>query len=152
MRVYRISKPEHVPVALQGHGSAIAPGRWNSPGVRIGYTASSVALAMLEMLVHVNKEDVPAGLRLLGYEVPDGAVFVLPSQAWPPGWSELPYSDQVRHAGDSFVKEGMHLAMRVPSAIARGEFNVLVNPAHARFAEVELVVTEPLALDQRLFE
>jgi RES domain-containing protein len=152
MRVYRISKPEYVPVALQGHGSAIAPGRWNSSGVRIGYTASSVALAMLEMLVHVNKEDVPAGLRHLTYEVPDEAVFELPSQARPPGWSELPCSDQVRHVGDSFVRSGLHLAMRVPSAVARGEFNILVNPAHARFVEVELVGDEPLALDQRLFE
>lgn len=152
MRVYRISKPQYVPIALQGYGSAIAPGRWNSSGVRIAYTASSVALAMLEMLVHLNKEDVPTGLRLLSYEVPDEAVFVLPSQDWPPGWSELPYSDQVRQAGDSFVKEGLHLALRVPSAVARGEFNVLVNPAHARFAAVELVRDEPLALDQRLFE
>lgn len=152
MRIYRISKPEYVPVALHGHGSAIAPGRWNSPGVRIGYTASSVALAMLEMLVHVHKEDVPAGLRLLAYQVPDIAVFELPTQAWPPGWSELPYSDQVRQVGNAFVREGLHLAMRVPSAVARGEFNILVNPAHVQFAAVELVEDEPLALDQRLFE
>ena len=50
MRVYRISRPEYVATALLGNGAALAPGRWNSRGVRLAYTASSVSLAMLEIL------------------------------------------------------------------------------------------------------
>ena len=67
MRVYRISRPEYVATALLGNGAALAPGRWNSRGVRLAYTASSVSLAMLEILVHVNREDVPDGRRMLAY-------------------------------------------------------------------------------------
>lgn len=48
MRVYRISKPEYVATALLGNGSALAPGRWNSAGVRLAYGAPSVSLAMLD--------------------------------------------------------------------------------------------------------
>ena len=152
MRVYRISKPEYVATALLGNGSALAPGRWNSAGVRLAYGAPSVSLAMLEVLVHVNREDVPDGLRLLSFSLPDDAVHELPEDQWPAQWSELPYTDQVRAVGDAFIREGRHLAMRVPSAVARGEFNVLINPAHPRFGEIELVSNDELAMDARLFE
>jgi RES domain-containing protein len=150
MRVYRISKPAYVGTALSGQGAAYYPGRWNSQGVRIGYTAGSVALAMLELLVHVDKEDVPTDLRLLSYEVPDDAVKDL--EPLPDGWSELPYSSAVRAAGDQWVAAADSLALRVPSAVARHETNTLINPAHPRFKEAALVADEPLALDPRLFE
>lgn len=152
MRVYRISKPEYVASALLGNGSALAPGRWNNAGVRLAYVATSVSLAMLEILVHVNREDVPEGRRLLCYELPDDAIHDLPEDEWPEGWDGLPYSDQVRMVGDAFVTGGRHLAIRVPSAVARGETNILINPAHARFAEIVLVSNDELALDPRLFE
>src|SRR5690606_33994150 len=101
-------------------------------------------LAMLEILVHVNREDVPEGRRLLAFEIPDDAVYDLPEDAWPPQWNRLPYDDRVRAIGDAFVREGRHLAMRVPSAVARGEFNVLINPAHPRFGEIVLLANDEL--------
>ena len=151
MRVYRISRPEYVATALLGNGAALAPGRWNSRGVRLAYTASSVSLAMLEILVHVNREDVPEGRRMLAYEIPDAALAELPPNRWPRGWDKLPYSDAVRRVGDGFVRDGRQLALRVPSAVARGEFKVLVNPAHPQFGQIRLLADDPLALDPRLF-
>ena len=151
MRVYRISRPEYVATALLGNGAALAPGRWNSRGVRLAYTASSVSLAMLEILVHVNREDVPEGRRMLAYEIPDEPLAELPPNRWPRGWDKLPYSDAVRRVGDGFVRDGRQLALRVPSAVARGEFNVLVNPAHPQFGQIRLLADDPLALDPRLF-
>ena len=151
MRVYRISRPEYVATALLGNGAALAPGRWNSRGVRLAYTASSVSLAMLEILVHVNREDAPEGRRMLAYEIPDAALAELPPNRWPRGWDKLPYSDAVRRVGDGFVRDGRQLALRVPSAVARGEFNVLVNPAHPQFGQIRLLADDPLALDPRLF-
>jgi RES domain-containing protein len=152
MLVYRISKPEYIATALLGNGSAVAPGRWNSVGVRLAYVATSVSLAMLEILVHVNREDVPEGRRLLTYDLPDDAIHELPQDQWPDGWRQLPYDDAVRAVGDAFVREGRHLAIRVPSAVARGEFNILINPAHSRFGEIVLRSADELALDPRLFE
>lgn len=151
MQVYRISKPEYVATALLGNGSALAPGRWNSTGMRLAYAAASVSLAMLEILVHVNREDVPEGRRLLCYALPDDAIHDLPRSEWPVGWDVLPYSETVRTVGDDFVRGARHLALRVPSAVARGEYNLLINPAHPRFAEIVLISNEPLALDPRLF-
>lgn len=151
MEIFRVSKPEFVSTALMGYGTALSPGRWNTKGIRLAYTATSVSLAMLEILVHINLGDVPAGLRVLAYELPDDAICDLARTAWPKGWNELPYSDAVRGVGDRFIREGAHLALRVPSAVARGEFNLLVNPQHPRFSEIVLQSDVPLALDPRLF-
>ncbi|MDM0081312.1 RES family NAD+ phosphorylase [Variovorax sp. J31P179] len=149
MRVYRISKPAYVVNALSGQGAGLYPGRWNSIGVRLAYAAGSVALSMLEMLVHVDKEDVPIGRRLLSYELPDDGVLEL--RHLPSGWSDLPYSIAVQQTGDQWLASAASLALRVPSAVARHEFNLLINPAHPRFDEVALVANEALALDERLF-
>ncbi|WPH23917.1 RES family NAD+ phosphorylase [Variovorax paradoxus] len=150
IRVYRISKPAYVATSLSGQGSALYPGRWNSQGVRLAYTAGSVALAMLEMLVHVDKEDVPVGQRLLSFDIPEDAVADL--DILPAGWDQLPYSAAVRAAGDDWIAAASSLGLRVPSAVARHEWNVLLNPAHPRIGNILPVADEDLVLDPRLFE
>lgn len=149
MRVFRICAPQFVGVALSGEGAARAGARWNSLGVRMGYTASSVSLALLELLVHVDRENVPTNRRLLTFEVPDNAVTRL--KELPDGWDALPYSSSVRACGDGWVARATSLALLVPSVVARHESNILVNPNHARFHEVKLLDDESLALDQRFF-
>ena len=151
MRVYRICKAIYVSVALQGQGAAMVPGRWNSAGVRMAYTAASVSLAMLEMLVHMNRDVVPDGLRLLTFELPPNTVKDLAKKDWPKGWDQLPYADAVRASGDRFIADGNDLALRVPSAIAKYESNILINPAHEKFGKIKLLLDEPLPLDRRLF-
>lgn len=101
------------------------------------------------LLVHVDCADVPAGLRLLAFELPDDGVVDL--APLPAGWQSLPYSAAVQTAGDQWVRAGKSLALRVPSAVARGQHNVLVNPAHKRFSELRRASNDPLAFDTRLF-
>jgi len=152
VRVYRISKQEYVSTSLTGIGAASYPGRWNSKGVRLVYTASSHSLALLEMLVHVNTtHDVPENLRLLAYELPDACIHDLDPALLPEGWDQLPYSQPVRSVGDGFVRAGRHLALRVPSAITPSESNLLINPGHADIARVKEVGNTPLSPDPRLF-
>ncbi|WJI14770.1 RES family NAD+ phosphorylase [Pseudoxanthomonas winnipegensis] len=151
MLVYRISAEQHVGTALAGIGAARYGGRWNSLGVHVAYAAESTALAMLEVLVHMNLDMVPEGQRLLTFAIPDDAVVDLPRDQWPNGWRSLPYDPAVRAVGDAFIAGRQHLALRVPSAIAQGASNFLINPAHPRIGQVELERNDPLALDSRLF-
>lgn len=150
MRVYRISKARYVEYALSGIGAARNPGRWNSCDKRVAYTASSVALAMLETLAHVEEENLPNSCMLIGFEVPDADITTLPQVAYPPGWNRLPYSSTVQRVGDNWLSSSSSLALRVPSAIARYEFNLLINPFHARFSEIRRVSLDPFSLDSRL--
>ena len=104
---------------------------------------------MLEMLVHIDKEDVPTGQRLLSFDIPDDAIDDLATL--PVGWDQLPHGAAVRAIGDDWITAGSSLALRVPSAVARHETNVLVNPAHPRMGDILQVADEDLVLDPRLF-
>ena len=52
--VWRIVKKKHEAAAFSGEGARIYGGRWTSPGKRVIYTAESVSLAFLEVLVHLD--------------------------------------------------------------------------------------------------
>ena len=51
---WRITRAKYDKIvdAFSGAGAAQYPGRWNGPGVPVVYTACSIALGVLEILVH----------------------------------------------------------------------------------------------------
>jgi hypothetical protein len=59
LEAYRVCRRIHA--ALDGQGAFRAGGRRNSPGRRMVYMAQSVALAVLENLVHMSRQDLPTG-------------------------------------------------------------------------------------------
>jgi RES domain-containing protein len=147
--VWRVTRRVYCANPLTGEGAARAGNRWNSKGVRIAYTSTSRSLAVLEMLVHVTRETVPADVVLVPVEVPDELVTDL--QSIPNGWDDYPYRDEACEAGDRWVRERSSAAMLVPSAVLRREKNLLINPAHPDFQKVRVHAVEENALDMRLF-
>ncbi|HTY51522.1 MAG TPA: RES family NAD+ phosphorylase [Steroidobacteraceae bacterium] len=149
MQAYRLISHQYLDQALSGIGSQGSGGRWNSKGMRMVYAAASRSLALLELLVHVPRTSIPRGYLMLPLFIPDDAVGSL---ATPPvGWDRLPYTPAVQRAGDAWLRSSSSLALRVPSAIVRQESNLLINPVHARSAEIRSGEPEALALDERLF-
>lgn len=53
--VWRIMHEQYAADAFSGEGAKIYGGRFNSPGVPMVYTAGSLALATLELLVRLNR-------------------------------------------------------------------------------------------------
>ena len=149
MRVWRIVRPVHAANPLSGAGAARWGNRWNSAGVRMGYTSTSRPLAVLEMLVHVIREYTPVDAVLVPIEIPDAMVTEL--HDLPPGWNDFPYSDESQRIGDLWVQRSSSLAMLVPSAVLPAERNILINPAHAYFSQIRIGKPEPDAFDRRLF-
>jgi RES domain-containing protein len=151
MRIYRITSAALAADCLSGVGAALYGGRWNSKGTRVAYTAWARSAAILELLVHVgDRRNVPTDRVMIPIDVPDDAVDTL--ETAPRGWDKLPYSAAVQRAGDTWVRDGRQLALRIPSALVKAEWNVLINPLHARFGEIVVGKTEKLALDGRLFD
>lgn len=148
MRVYRITDRSYAADPLNGIGAAQAGGRWNSRGIRVAYTGESRSLVLLEMLVHIDRNCVPPSHVLVPIDIPDAAIADLP--LLPAGWDRHPYDPQVQSVGDQWIADGTSLALRVPSAVVRGEFNILVNPVHPTFAQVVVHPHEPLVVDARL--
>ena len=69
MRLYRISNYTH----LDGDGGLRASGRWHTKGRPLVYCAPDPAVAVLEILVHleVDAEDFPSSYQLLTINGPE---------------------------------------------------------------------------------
>lgn len=147
-RVWRITRTVHTEHPLSGEGAARSGSRWNSRGVRIGYTSTSRPLAVLEMLVHVTRESVPEDVVLIPVDVPAALITELDSP--PKSWNALPWSEPGRRAGDKWALEKRSLALLVPSVVLPAERNLLINPLHPDFSKVKLHAPEVHALDRRL--
>jgi RES domain-containing protein len=145
--VWRLTKPEHAP-GLDGEGARLFGGRWNSQGLPVVYCASSLALAALEVFVHLppamRRASALPGLTAVGLEVPDQMIADLS------GFAAVPDRGEEREIGDRWLRGGSGLALRVPSAVIGREMNLLLNPRHPGIGRIALVVQEPFRFDDRL--
>ena len=149
MRLWRLTREPFQD--LDGEGARQFGGRWNGAGVAVVYTSSTLALAVLELLVHVDPEEMPTDLVALCLEGPDSASQKRVSvEALPSDWSRILDHPACRRAGEDWVREGGAALLRVPSAIVPEEENVLLNPAHPEAAGFVVTGRRPFALDPRL--
>ena len=83
-------------------------------------------------------------------EVPDALVRSLDLAALPEGWDASEETTASTGIGDAWFDQGVSVALRVPSVVLRGQFNVLLNPVHPDWQQVTLHEAEPFAFDPRL--
>lgn len=131
---------------LDGEGARRAGGRWNSPGKPVVYMAETVALAVLENLVHMSRSDFPSGYVLAGAMIParvkimtrDDLVAVMGDQ-------------DTQILGDYWLNLTMSAVLAVRSVVVPHERNFLLNPRHPEFREIIVEMPQPFHFDQRLF-
>lgn len=141
MLVWRLAREVHA--ALDGEGARIFGGRWNSPGRPMIYTASSAALAVLEVRVHLDLplDMVPRDFQLMSMELGDMEI-----EDFSTGGADDPLS-----CGDRWLREGRSPAIRVPSIIVPEEWNLLINPLHPAARNIKIVSRRLFRFDPRLF-
>lgn len=149
MRVWRVARLVHP--ALDGEGAGRAGGRWNSPGIPVVYTSSTLSLAVLELLVHTDPDLVPGDLDAFEIEVPGSLVpHVLEAGRLPSGWRNIPSHPACRAIGDEWVGRRSHPLLAVPSAVIPEELNYLINPAHPGAGQIRVVRRRAFSFDWRL--
>lgn len=148
---YRIFKTRRSGGWFDGEGAYRYGGRWNSRGTRILYASESLSLAFLEILVHLEDNEITAAYSSanLSFEA-RLATNVDDLGKLPSDWSDSPIPLAVQAIGDEWVRSKVSVVLRVPSAIVRGEFNYLVNIGHEGFDEVVLAKPERFIFDNRL--
>ncbi|XRD86209.1 RES family NAD+ phosphorylase [Dyella acidisoli] len=122
-----------------GACAALTGGRWSAIGTSIIYASPSIALAMLETLVHVSSDTLPLNRYLVRIDIPDmvwSRACTLPCHE---NQAELTTGQVTAQAGAVWMRSGRSALMRVPSAVIREEFNVLINPAHADAKRINIV-------------
>lgn len=151
MLLWRIAREIHVDSALEGVGGLMVSGRWHRRGQTILYTASSAALAALEVLVHVEPLQTPDDLRLLGLELPEElTIEELGPALLPEDWRSVPAPESTQSIGSAWLKRRSSVALRVPSIIVPMESNVLLNPRHPEMIRVRISSNEAFRFDSRL--
>ena len=151
MRFWRICRKRFAAASATGEGARLYGGRWNSPGVRMVYASNSLALAAIETFVHLEPNLRPPDLVSIAGEIPDAVeVSTLDPAILPAHWHRM-RDESLRRFGDAWIARGGSAALLVPSAAIPGEWNVLLNPAHPAFAQIEFREPEPFEFDARMF-
>jgi RES domain-containing protein len=114
------------------------------------YTATSRALAALEFFVNLEPNEAPEDLLIAEATIPDAGVEVLKLTELPRNWRGL-NNERCRDLGSAWAASLRSLALKVPSAVVEGDWNVLLNPKHPEFARVAIGPVKPFRFDERLF-
>ena len=151
MRIWRICRERYAGEAFTGHGARRFGGRWNTAGVPMVYASSSLALAAIELFVHLEPNQQPDDLVSIAALLPAGEPArrlepdQLPANWWTDDFAPL------RALGDRWIRKQSSLAIQVPSAALRMEWNVLVNPLHPAIAQIKVEPPQPFQFDARMF-
>lgn len=150
--VWRLAPPGFAR-SLDGEGSWIAGGRWNSPGRRVLYTSSVLSLSVLEVYVHIAptlRDELPE-FEAISIHVPDDAGITHVSNGQFDELMAIPDSlVGCRSIGDNWIHRGVDLLLQAPSVLVPEDLNLMLNPAHPRMQDVHIISTRPFRFDPRL--
>lgn len=143
-RVFRVCRSIYA--RLDGEGARRVGGRWNSIGHPVVYMAESIALAVLENLVHMTRQDFPRGYVAITASIPDRLQILTDHEL------RLRHGNLKSEAlGDQWIDACASAVLRVASTVVPAEHNYLLNPKHPEFKEIILEMPVPFEFDERLF-
>lgn len=152
MLVYRLVQEAFRREPLSGEGAARYGGRWNPKGISLLYTTESPALSVLEILVHIDPQNIPK-YYLVTIEVPD-SVRSYRADELPEDW-QLVGTSQLSSSQTfllDWLREPDSLVVKVTSAVLPIMSNYLISPRHPLFPDCQVISSELLTLDKRLYD
>jgi len=153
MTAWHIAKQKHQSTGLSGEGARIYGGRWNPIGTPVIYAAGSLSLATLEIIVHLEREQL---LYTRFVKIPvtfeSSMVFSLSRNKLPKDWDSLPPSESTQKIGQKWIEQVKHAILKIPSTVIREEHNFLINPVHPDFSVIEFGEPQRFDFDERLIE
>jgi len=148
MLVYRITGKKYAS-DLTGNGASMFGGRWNKKGSPVLYTGENKEIALLETIVHTPPSLIPS-LDILTLEIPDDSITTLEITNLPRNWTAYPAPVVLSEIGEKWIKEGITLALRVPSCIIHSSHNYILNCRHPEYSRVRLIDQRSFKFDSRL--
>lgn len=151
LTTYRIFKTKHAATWFDGEGAYRFGGRWNSRGARLIYTAGSLSLAALEILVHLDSEELLYAYSFAITEFDENLVIAVEDFVpLPKNWSDSPSPLTIQRIGDEWAESMASAVLKVPTSVLPVEFNYLINIEHADFLKIRLGKPQSFIFDQRL--
>ena len=147
MRIYRLTLATYAETALSGEGTMRVGGRWSPMGRPAVYASESIALAVLETLVHAPPAVAPVH-RVIVVDVPDSvAVTTVEAAILPDGWRGSPAPAVLQATGRAWLDARETAILKVPSAIVPPESNFPLNPLHSDFQRLVPHPPAPFEID-----
>ena len=116
------------------------------------YTSSSLALATLELFVHLRPTRAPGNLVTISAEIPTSlAVTRIQISQLGRDWRDDPAPERLAELGTRWLRERRTAALAVPSAVIPQETNYLLNPLHPGFRNIRIGRSERFAFDPRMW-
>jgi len=147
---WRIVRLKHAATAFSGEGAMRASGRWHSRGTPLVYAAESKALAVLELMVHLEADELLKHYRLTSVTFDESLSRVLQRSDLPPDWKRRRVPKTTKQIGDLWVASKQSVVLKVPSVIIEGEHNYLISPNHPDFGKLSIGEPQPFRFDRRL--
>lgn len=141
MYLWRISKFAD----LSGSGGALRSGRWHQRSTPVVYCSDHPSTALLEVLVHLDFEELPASYTLLKIACPDDMpVYTVTGE-------QVDFGDlgKTQIFGNSLLRQGETCLFSVPSIVMPEARNVLINPQHSAAGQIRIEAVVSYPLDQR---
>lgn len=147
---WRIVEAAFADNAFDGEGSRRYDGRWHSKGMPVVYTSSSIALATLELLVHLESERRVPDYVVIRCYFPEALLETVDRTRLPANWREYPAPSELQRIGGEWLAGRSSAVLEVPSAIIDREVNYLLNPEHEDFKSIDIGASQQFKLDPRL--
>lgn len=152
VRVWRICQKKYRNTAFTGEGVKLYGGRFNHEGTPAVYTAGSLSLAILEMLVQTNDRSLFEGCVFFQAEIPSQLIFEPGKDQLPEGWNRVPYGRISRDFGEKWITSARRPVLKVPSVVVPVEHNFVLNPAHPDFGQIRIIESKEEVPDRRLWD
>jgi RES domain-containing protein len=149
---WRITKRRQATAAFTGEGGLSSSGRWHPKGMRVIYTASSLALASLEVFAHLQRAHRAIRWAAFRVKIPEDTITALARDHLPRHWRREPPGAVTQRLGAAWLAAGQSAVLRVPSAIVPADSNYLINPLHPDFEKLVIGPAEPFHFDPRLWK
>lgn len=150
INAWRIVKARYADDAFAGTASRRREGRWNPVGIPVVYTSSTMSLAALETLAHLESE-VLLDFVAIPCWFPEALVQTVDRATLPEDWNAVPPPDALQQIGYDWFTSRASAVLEVPSVLVEGlESNYLLNPEHDDFRSIDVGDARPFKFDYRL--
>lgn len=147
---WRIVGERYKDDAFSGEGARLRAGRWNSKGTTMVYTAGSIALASIEMMVNLPGPMLLDEFFRISVQIPPNLIIDLALDKLPGDWNSRPVSPAIKAIGDRWIKKRKSVVLKVPSVVIPEEYNYLLNPNHPDFGKITIGSPIKYRFDPRL--
>jgi RES domain-containing protein len=114
------------------------------------YTAANYSLAVLEVLVNLDRSSILPAYSVLAVHFDDALVERLDVSRLPANWRDSPAPPELQQIGDRWLASRSSVVLAVPSVVIEAESNYLINPQHPDFSLLSIDAPQPFSFDSRL--